>query len=57
LLISQKIPLLSYVRCHDPKLGISGGGCVRYCNYFKGKYLIGVEFRGGTGWSGPSALR
>jgi len=57
LLVSGKIPLLSYVRCHDPKLGISGRGCVRYCNYCKGKYLIGVEFSGGTGWSVPASFR
>jgi c-di-GMP-related signal transduction protein len=56
LLISEKIPVRSYIRCHDPKLGISGRGCVRYCNYSKGKYLIGVEFRGGTGWNGLSAF-
>jgi hypothetical protein len=56
LLLSEKIPVLSYVRCNDGKLGICGRGRVRYCNYVKGKYLIGVEFRGGTGWRGPSAL-
>jgi c-di-GMP-related signal transduction protein len=53
LLISEKIPVLSYVRCNDGKLGLCGRGRVRYCNYLKGKYLIGVEFRGGTGWRGP----
>jgi len=55
LLITEKMPIPSYISCHDPKLGISGRGRVRYCNYVKGKYLIGVEFRGGTGWRGPSA--
>jgi c-di-GMP-related signal transduction protein len=57
LRISERIPVASYVSCNDPKLGISGRGRVRYCNYVKGKYLIGVEFRGGTGWREPSALR
>jgi hypothetical protein len=52
LQISEKIPLASYVSCNDPKLGIFGRGCVRYCNYVKGKYVIGVEFRGRTGRSG-----
>jgi EAL and modified HD-GYP domain-containing signal transduction protein len=56
LLIPDKIPISSSVSCHDTKLGISGRGRVRYCNYVKGKYLIGVEFRGGTGWREPSAL-
>jgi EAL and modified HD-GYP domain-containing signal transduction protein len=50
LLVLQKMPTPAYISCNDPKLGISGRGCVRYCNYVKGKYLIGVEFRGGTGW-------
>jgi EAL and modified HD-GYP domain-containing signal transduction protein len=57
LLISEKLPVPSYVSCNDPKLGISGRGRVRYCNYVKGKHLIGVEFRGGIGWRGTSALR
>ncbi len=57
LLVSEKMPVPSHVRCHDPKLGISGRGRVRYCNYTKGKYLIGVEFRGGTGWRGPAGMR
>jgi hypothetical protein len=52
---SEKMATSSYISCNDPKLGISGRGCVRYCNYVKGKYLIGLEFRGGTGWRGPSA--
>jgi len=56
LLVSEKMPVPSYIRCHDQKLGVSGRGRVRYCNYVKGKYLIGVEFRGGTGWRVPSAL-
>jgi EAL and modified HD-GYP domain-containing signal transduction protein len=57
LLISEKLPVPSYVSCNDGKLGIRGRGRVRYCNYVKGKYLIGVEFRGGTGWRGTSARR
>jgi len=56
LLISDKIPILSYIRCNEPKLGICTRGRVRYCNYSKGKYLIGVECRAGTGWRGPSDL-
>ncbi|HVN05846.1 MAG TPA: HDOD domain-containing protein [Bryobacteraceae bacterium] len=53
ILVNDKIPVLSYLSCNDPKLGICGRGRVRYCNYFKGKYLVGVEFRGGTGWRRP----
>jgi EAL and modified HD-GYP domain-containing signal transduction protein len=56
LLVSEKMAVPSYIRCHDTKLGISGRGRVRYCNYVKGKYLIGVEFRGGTGWRMPPGL-
>jgi hypothetical protein len=58
LQISEKIPVRSCVSCDDAHLGISGRGGVRYCNYVKGKYLIGVEFRGKTGVRGPApALR
>ena len=56
LLVSEKIPLLSYLRCNEPKLGLCARGRVRYCNYLKGKYLIGVECRGGTGWHPPADL-
>ena len=54
LLVSEKVPVLSTLTCHDPKSGISGRGRVRYCNYIKGNYLIGVEFRGGISWRGLS---
>lgn len=57
LQISETIPVRSCVSCNDLKLHISGRGTVRYCNFVKGKYLIGVEFRGGTGWPRPSAPR
>ena len=52
LRISEPIPVRSPVSCTGPQLCLSGRGTVRYCNFVKGKYLIGVEFRGGTGWSG-----
>jgi c-di-GMP-related signal transduction protein len=55
--VNEKIPVRSYVSCNDVKLGIAGRGAVRYCNYAKGKYVIGIEFSGGTGWRGPLALR
>ncbi|HVN03387.1 MAG TPA: HDOD domain-containing protein [Bryobacteraceae bacterium] len=56
LLVSEKIPLLSYLRCNEPKFGLCARGRVRYCNYVKGKYLIGVECRSGTGWHPPADL-
>ncbi|MGA2576750.1 MAG: EAL domain-containing protein [Bryobacteraceae bacterium] len=49
LLVSDRIPVPSAVGCNEPKLGISGRGRVRYCNYVEGKYLIGVEFHGSSG--------
>jgi len=55
LQVSVKIPVTARISCNDPKLGISGKGQVRYCTFVKGKYLIGVEFRTGTRWRGPSA--
>jgi EAL and modified HD-GYP domain-containing signal transduction protein len=50
LQVSEAIPVRSYVSCNDPKFGVSGRGTVRYCNFVKGKFFIGVEFPGGTGW-------
>ncbi len=53
LQVTEQIPLRTYVTCNEPKLGIGGRGMVRYCNHSKGKYLIGLEFSGGTGWRDP----
>ena len=50
---TDKVPVRATVICNDPKLGISGRGIVRYCNFVKGAYLIGIEFSGGTGWHDP----
>ena len=40
----------TYVMVNDQEIGISGRGSVRYCRYEKGKYAVGLEFTGGTGW-------
>src|SRR5260221_600816 len=40
----------TYVTVNDQEIGISGRGSVRYCRYEKGKYAVGLEFTGGTGW-------
>ena len=55
VLVDEKIPVRTYVYCTDPKLGIRGRASVRYCNYSKGKYQIGLEFSGGSGWTEPAA--
>jgi hypothetical protein len=55
VLVNEKIPARTYVYCTDPKLGIRGRASVRYCNYSKGKYQIGLEFSGGSGWTEPAA--
>ena len=49
----EPIPVRSYLICNDPRLGIRGRGSVRHCSYLRGKYEIGVEFNGGTGWHEP----
>jgi hypothetical protein len=48
--VDHIIPARTYVSCNDPDLGISGRGSIRYCNFSRGKYRIGVEFGSGTGW-------
>ena len=40
----------TYVTVNDLGIGISGRGSVRYCRYENGKYVVGLEFAGGTGW-------
>jgi c-di-GMP-related signal transduction protein len=49
----DKLPVRAMVTCNDAKTRISGRGVVRYCQFSKGAYLIGVEFSGGTGWRDP----
>ncbi|MFN7997456.1 MAG: HDOD domain-containing protein [Bryobacteraceae bacterium] len=53
---AEKISTFTRVTCNDPVSGIGGHGCVRYCNFRKGKYLIGVEFNGGSGWKSDPKL-
>jgi len=53
VLVDEKIPVRSYVSCNDTKLGIRGRGSVRYCRFSKGKYQVGIEFNGGSGWRKP----
>src|ERR1700694_717785 len=50
LRLNEKIPVRSYVTCNDTKLGIRGRASVRYCNFAKGKYEIGLEFTSENGW-------
>jgi hypothetical protein len=52
LRMNEKIPVRSYVTCNDVKLGIRGRASVRYCNFVKGKYEIGLEFASENGWRG-----
>ena len=51
LRVDEKIPVRSYVACNDVSLGIVGRASVRYCNFSKGKYEIGLEFVSGSGFS------
>ena len=46
----------TYVSVNDRAIGVMGRGSVRYCRYEKGKYAVGVEFSGGTGWNPNAAL-
>ena len=50
LRLDEKIPVRSYVTCNDERLGIRGRPSVRYCNFAKGKYEIGLEFSNDNGW-------
>ena len=45
----------SYVTINHRESGIMGRGSVRFCRFIKGKYSVGLEFVGGTGWHPPEA--
>lgn len=51
--LSDKVPVRATLVCRDSKLNIGGRGIVRYCNFVRGKYFIGVDFSNGTGWREP----
>ena len=53
LRLNEKIPVRSYVKCNDTKLGIRGRASVRYCNFAKGIYEIGLELTSENGWREP----
>ena len=55
LRLEEKIPIRTYVSCNEPKLGLCGRGSVRYCHFAKGKFDVGIEFTGGSGWRPPPA--
>jgi hypothetical protein len=56
LRVDSKLSRGTTVLCNDRELGVSGRGSVRYCNFAKGKYVVGLEFSSGTGWK-PAAAK
>jgi len=46
--VDMKMAPQTYVTVNDREIGITGRGSVRYCRYEKGKYVVGLEFVGGT---------
>jgi len=57
LRVNEKIAPRTTVLCNDAVLKLSGRGVVRYCNFSQGRYLVGVDFSGGTGWRDPMERR
>ncbi len=55
--LADKVPVRATVVCRDSKLHIGGRGIVRYCNFVRGKYVIGVDFGNGNGWREPLGKR
>ena len=53
--VDERIPVRTYIFCNDHTNGISGRGSVRHCSFARGKYVIGIDFSGGTGWHEPSS--
>jgi hypothetical protein len=54
ILVDIQMTPRTYVTVNDQKMGVMGRGSVRYCRFEKGKYAVGLEFSGGTGWN-PAA--
>jgi hypothetical protein len=53
LKVLERIPARTYILCNESRLGISGRGAVRHCNFSKGKYVLGIEFTGIEFTGGP----
>jgi len=53
LLVDERLPVRALVLCSDMKLGIYGSASIRYCNFTRRKYEIGLEFANGSGWREP----
>jgi len=54
ILVDVQMAPRTYVTVNDRKCGLMGRGSVRYCRFEKGKYAVGLEFSGGTGWHAAS---
>ena len=54
ILVDVQMATRTYVTVNDRKYGLVGRGSVRYCRFEKGKFAVGLEFSGGTGWK-PNA--
>jgi hypothetical protein len=55
--VDVQMPPCTYVTVNDRDIGIMGRGSVRYCRFERGKYSVGLEFVGGTGWDPNAAPR
>ena len=53
ILVDFKMSPRTYVTVNDLDTGVMGRGSVRYCNFEKGRYAVGLEFSSGTGWKPP----
>jgi len=54
ILVDVQMAPRTYVTVNDRKYGLMGRGSVRYCRFEKGKFAVGLEFSGGTGWNPAS---
>ena len=50
ILVDIQMAPRTYVTVNDRKSGLMGRGSVRYCRFEKGRFAVGLEFSGGTGW-------
>ncbi len=50
LSVAERVPVRASVMCRDAKSKVGGCGIVRYSNFSRGRYVIGLDFASGTGW-------
>lgn len=55
LIVSEPIPYREFVNLRADEIQIAGSACVRHCERFRGKFMVGLEFTRGLRWPEQTA--